>query len=279
MKWLQRIILLICLSVFTGPFWTGWNHKDHCVTSIPIPHLISMNRYVSCCLLAYQLPKSDNYYKLIEVFQLDRLVSYEAFYHENEHCHVAGYIMKFPDEFVITFRGTVIDGKIRSELWNNLYNCLVPKSIGNFCFKVHKGVWKEYKYIFSSLMETWNKMLSENCDSHPKNIVFTGHSIGGNICQLAALDFFSSSNPSKKIIQCVTFGSYKMFDDPLLFQKLGIENIRVRFQNDLVTRYPLSKNFHHVGTRDVVFYHHRQIEHRIIYYKRYIQRLLNQSSI
>jgi len=240
-----------------------------------------MNRYVSCCQFAYQLPESNNYKKLLDFLYSEQIESFEPFYHEKEKHHVAGYIIKFPDEWVISFRGTLIDGKIRSELWNNLYNCLVPGSFGSIDFKAHKGVWKEYQQICASLRELWNKIWKGSSSFHSK-IVFTGHSIGGSLCQLAALDFLSnimSFGSSKKIIQCVTFGTYKMFDDPFLFQKLGIENIRVRFQNDLVTRYPLSKNFHHVGTRDVVFYHHRHIEHRIIYYKRYIQRLLNQSCV
>lgn len=264
--------ILLVLSTLNAI--TSWNKGDHCTTTVPITTLDRLLRYVSCCQFAYQLPRNANTEILLQYFQEEGLISHHPFFHKKEKRNVAGYILVFPDEIVVAFRGTLLDGHIRSELWNNFNNRLVQQTFQGVSVGVHRGVYNEYQEIREEFLEKMEKVLEEVGGNRP--IVFTGHSIG-SVCQIAALEYHERIHNSPcqvcTKIQCVTFGAYKMFNDADLFRRIGIENIRVRFQNDFVPSYPWFPSFVHAHTQDIVFFHKRRIEHRIIYYKLFIQRL------
>lgn len=267
-------LYLLIISCFWNVF-TGWNKNNLCKTTVSLSKIHSLKRYISCCQFAYQIPhKTLKFNLLLDYLKSEELLSYKSFHHPNEKHHVAGYVLFFQNEIVVSFRGTVLDGKIRTELWNNINNGVVYESFAGQTVGIHRGIFNEYSQIRESLFETLVPVPLVP-------IIFTGHSLGG-MCQIAALDYyntcFQQSIPCKDlpIIKCITFGAYKILTDSNIFHTLNMENIRVRFKNDLVTLYPLQGVFKHAHTEDILFYHKRRFEHRIIYYKRFINSLLEE---
>lgn len=233
---------------------------------------IILKRSIICCQLAYQIPHRGKYKELLTLLQQqDCLLSYRAFHHPKVKNYVSGYILYFENEIVIAFRGTIVDGNIRPEIWNNLNQGIVYRVFAGYPVGIHRGVYNEYSQIRSCLVHhIFPEILH---DKRP--IVFTGHSLGG-MCQLAALDFyhlaFLSWNLSRiPRIKCITFGVYKMFSDANIFHVLDMENIRVKFQKDYITLHPFFSIFKHVHTREIIFNH--GFYHRICYYRQYIDSL------
>lgn len=266
---MKLVIPLFLFVLHCAPFFaslTGWNHTDSCRTNVDYATLCRLKRFVLCCQFAYKLPQSPEFQRLFSTLTQDHgLISYEPFFHEKEKEYVAGYLLFFPDETVVAFRGTIVDGRVRSELWNNLNSRILPQTWGG----VHRGIFKEYSLVRNDLFRLLRGI--DNWQNRP--LVFTGHSLGC-MGQIAALELNLEKGILAPPMECVTFGAYKIFDDPYLFQNLGIPNTRVRFKNDFVASFPFTGNFHHVNTRDILFYHQRKFEHRIIYYKQFIERML-----
>ena len=264
MKWF--VLYFLFTSLWT--VFTGWNKGNLCKTNASPSKLGRLSRYLSCCQFAYQIPHNAFFEKLLVYLSSEHLLSYEPFYHKKEKRHVAGYIICFKDEIVVSFRGTIIDGKIRSELWNNINNGIVRKQYTeDLSIGIHAGIYHEYLQIQESFLEKWQERKEEKGDNRP--ITFTGHSLGG-MCQIAALEVYTLSDSFiRDRIRCITFGAYKIFDDSHIFHNLGMENIRVRFKNDAVALYPISSKFKNAHTHEIIFYHKRRIEHRICYYKRF----------
>lgn len=111
----------------------------------------------------------------------------------------------------------------------------------------HKGVYSIYMSIRDKLVATLAKYLTNNADTLPR-IIITGHSLGGALSHLCALDL-AEYNPL-----------HYSFASPLIFNEIGYEQYEQLVQNsyrvanisDLVTLSPLpimpnKEAFCHVG--------------------------------
>lgn len=105
--------------------------------------------------------------------------------------------------------------------------------------KVHSGFYTQYASIAPEL-----KKLVKRSNTH--TIVCTGHSLGGALATLAAVDL---SLDGRKVI-CHTFGSPRVGNDKFaeLFSKRVYTSMRVFNKRDPVTMVPLSFRFTHVDT-------------------------------
>ena len=83
---------------------------------------------------------------------------------------------------------------------------MVPYAGGN----VHSGFLSQYLAIKDELFSKTSAFISKY---NPAKILITGHSLGGALASLCAVDFSQSldSDQSKKI-RCVTFGAPKPGD-------------------------------------------------------------------
>lgn len=101
---------------------------------------------------------------------------------------------------------------------------------------VHKGFYTQYTSIAPEIKST----LSPSAHT----IVCTGHSLGGALATLAALDLAA---PGKKIV-CCTFGSPRVGDDQMvqLFEQKVHTSFRVFHECDPIHMVPISHRFTHV---------------------------------
>lgn len=243
--------------------------------TIPIQRIHSLVRYVNCCYLSYQYPGRPLYPSILQTVQDDRLVSFEPFFRDDEKQLPAGYVFVFPEEIVVSFRGTMLDGKIRSELWNNFNQGIVKKTFAGYETGIHQGAWKEYEKTRKNLWQHLEKARLFQ-DGNRSFIAFTGHSLGA-ISQIAALDYYNhlkttGNNLCKDSrIQCIHFGGYKILTHPKIFQRLGIENIRVWFKNDPVSYYPPSQVLVQANTESVLLTDSQKFEHGIYWYREFLR--------
>jgi triacylglycerol lipase len=152
------------------------------------------------------------------------------------------YIFKNPKKIVISFRGT-------SEWKDWLFN-------GNFCkrtvpydtegkIKVHSGFYNAYMLV----REIIHKRITKT-----DNILIVGHSLGGAIATLCAVDI--QFNFPEKRIECYTFASPKVGNWAFKqsYDKRVIMHFRVQQSFDIVPRLPFFfMGFFHVGVKLSLF--------------------------
>lgn len=147
-------------------------------------------------------------------------------------------IDKQPDKIIIAFCGSesIVDWK------QNIDFILRPFPQNRKC-KVHSG----FLECFLSVKNKINKIL-ELIQNEKLPVFFTGHSLGGAIATLAAVD--AKMSYQNLNITCVTFGSPKPGDKnfSLLYSSLGISTYRVVNSNDIVPSLPKwwQGNYYHV---------------------------------
>ena len=116
------------------------------------------------------------------------------------------------------------------------------KFLKNTC--VHSGFLQQYISIQCNVQEEIRNIL--NNEKKIKSIVFTGHSLGGALSTIAALDF-KLKNP-KIIVKCITFASPRVGCPK--FAKLFNANVdishRLVYHRDPVTFAPFCLRFRHV---------------------------------
>ena len=108
--------------------------------------------------------------------------------------------------------------------------------------KIHTGFLDQYMSIRRSLQSQVNLLLNDNINT----IVFTGHSLGGALSTIGALDY--KIKQSNLIVKCITFASPRVGSPD--FAKLFNESIDVSkrfvFHRDPVTFVPICLRFRHV---------------------------------
>lgn len=135
-------------------------------------------------------------------------------------------------EQILTIRGTA---NIRNIVTDALA-FPVPFWCCGYRLKVHRGFFKAAKRIFHWIM-TFGSY------SKTKNIIVTGHSLGGAVASILALMFedFNMSNQGTGQIYCVNFGQPKFCleeSKDIINEILGNRLLRVVNHNDLVPNVP-----------------------------------------
>ena len=107
-----------------------------------------------------------------------------------------------------------------------------------FNARVHNGFLSKYNHIRQDLHECIDRYSG-------KRVIFTGHSLGGAIAQIAALDIAMLFDIE---IDVVTFGSPKV--GTRSFTRLLEENVkitRIAHPKDFITAFPLHSRYIHAG--------------------------------
>lgn len=114
---------------------------------------------------------------------------------------------------------------------------------------VHAGFKKEYESSKKSLYEALAKT-----DTQTKKVHMSGHSLGGAVAQIAALDASTNKDktPPIKISGVSTFGGPRVFSKnaAVLYNgKLGKQTLRIKQDKDPVPKIMPKGPYHHVGKK------------------------------
>lgn len=119
------------------------------------------------------------------------------------------YIFCNERTLVIAFRGTSFtfaDGFSFNDVKHDLKVNMVPFAGGN----VHSGFLDQYLAIQDELFSKTAAFIEK---FKPQKILITGHSLGGALANLCAVDFFDRFEPEEQAkIRCITFGAPKPGD-------------------------------------------------------------------
>ncbi|KAJ3204083.1 hypothetical protein HK099_001278, partial [Clydaea vesicula] len=152
---------------------------------------------------------------------------------------------------IISFRGTL---SIRSAIIDlNLEQVPLESAPASEGVKVHKGFQAGYKVVQNLIRSNVGKLLQSYPDSH---IRLTGHSLGGAMATVAALDLATYFPNQASKIQIYTYGQPRV-GNPAFSTRVnklfGDRIFRVTHETDLVTHLP-SVNLNGVGAWE----HHRR---------------------
>lgn len=136
------------------------------------------------------------------------------------------YIWKNKDIVHVTFRGT-------SSIQDVLKDLDIKRTRISGKIKVHKGFYKQFKSIEIKLTKILLKLTDD-----AKRIIFSGHSLGGALAQIAAAyygDIFE-----ELFITCYTFGSPRVGNTYFVewFSNSVDEHVRVVNEGDPVPMIP-----------------------------------------
>ncbi len=136
------------------------------------------------------------------------------------------------DTVYVTFRGTSSFKDVITDM--NIRTIRIKDKI-----RVHEGFYNQFKSVEIEI----TKRLIKHIDA--KNIIFTGHSLGGALAQLAAAYYGEILDFSNVI--CHTFGSPRVGNKYFVewFSKHVDENIRVENNRDPVPMIPQFPYWHH----------------------------------
>ncbi|KAJ1973327.1 hypothetical protein H4R35_004178 [Dimargaris xerosporica] len=114
--------------------------------------------------------------------------------------------------------------------------------------QVHKGFLETYQDVADDVY----KRTTEQLDQHPNHtLTIVGHSLGGALASVAAVDFVSRNESLASIMKVVTFGKPHVGNMNYVkhYNSMKVNTTRVVNKNDLVPHVPTAyMNFHHEGT-------------------------------
>jgi len=165
---------------------------------------------------------------------------YKTFY--DPSTHTFGYMGYTDKDIVISFKGT--DPKdIKNWITNLNFAKQTPyKKVPNAA--VHEGFYSAYNSVSSQVTAGTKDLISIRRNA---NIYITGHSLGGALATLCAVDIKTSVGAANSVY-LYTFGTPRVGNAAFAqyFTSLTAENWRVIHYADLVPHLPLqSMNFHH----------------------------------
>jgi predicted lipase len=186
--------------------------------------------------LVYENPQ--NFLKQLRQHKITNNFRQVTYIHTRQDTQI--YILEGKEKNIIGFRGTC---GFRN-LYNNLKMWQTPISE---CGKItiHTGFWLYYKYLQEPLFELFNNL-------QKKKTIFTGHSLGGALACIAALELAKSFTNHKEDMKIISYGAprignlefsknfKKMFSDKQLS--------RITNKNDIITKLPPTLlNYSHIG--------------------------------
>ncbi|KAL4459318.1 hypothetical protein ABPG74_017931 [Tetrahymena malaccensis] len=167
-------------------------------------------------------------------------------YYNDTHA-AQGYLGFDRGQIVITFRGST------RTLTNWIYNFDVKKSPFEKCqnCSIHSGFLKTYNDIKDQLLKNLDNLISK----YPAApIIISGHSLGGAIATIAAIDiqhFLNERSYQNVIKEVHTFGSPRVGNQAFAeyYNQLIPQTARVVNNQDIVPHLPPNKiGYYHVGT-------------------------------
>lgn len=153
-----------------------------------------------------------------------------------------GFIAQSPGRIVIAFRGT----EDLDDVMKDLELVQVPYPFVKGAGQTHKGFTDLYgRAVRNTVLETTRGL------SAAKTLTVTGHSLGGAIATLCALDLAANSKFRRPRI--VTFGSPRVGDPAFVnaFRRYVRDSVRIYNANDWIPHFPprsvLGFHYRHVG--------------------------------
>ncbi len=152
---------------------------------------------------------------------------------------IVGQITVTNNEIIIAFRGTIID-KAHSnpygEAYSDLNYGLSKMTFGqNPPIDVHSGFKAQYQACQTNLNEILREMYTKYPQSKDFPIVMTGHSLGGALAQIAALDFACQEEHAGREIMCIPLAIPSPFKDPTFYNsKLHDTTLCIQNEDDIV---------------------------------------------
>eukprot|EP00468_Gymnochlora_sp_CCMP2014_P005695 CAMPEP_0167750432 /NCGR_PEP_ID=MMETSP0110_2-20121227/5988_1 /TAXON_ID=629695 /ORGANISM="Gymnochlora sp., Strain CCMP2014" /LENGTH=683 /DNA_ID=CAMNT_0007635753 /DNA_START=1061 /DNA_END=3112 /DNA_ORIENTATION=+ len=186
---------------------------------------------------------------------------------EHIRCMIAR--LDHPGVLIISFRGT-------SNVRNMITDCRAwRKSPDDFGTRsqdkilrsngiyIHSGFWEAYISIRMQLLAALSQYLNPEVEelgsagecTERIPIIFTGHSLGGALAVLAALDIRTLKGPPQDRIGCITFGQPRVGNREFanFVEKMVPSFFRVVYERDIVTGQPgIPILFKHAGFEAVV---------------------------
>jgi triacylglycerol lipase len=155
-----------------------------------------------------------------------------------------GYIIQSKREIIISFRGTEDITDFFKDVELIQVNFPFVPHVG----KTHNGFTKVYrKLVRNNVIDTLVKL------SNKKKLYITGHSLGGALATLCALDVAVNTKFKAPILY--TFGSPRVGNATFVssFNSIIEESIRVENAYDMIPRFPpesfLGMKYYHVGKK------------------------------
>ncbi len=150
----------------------------------------------------------------------------------------AGYVIQTANETIVAYRGT----KTLYDMFRDLKASTVIMKCGGKKLAVHEGFKLDYDSSKESLYQTLRQIPS-------KPVIFTGHSLGGAVAQLAAIDYLETTNStnetnswsSKSLKAVYTFGSPRVFQQsaaPVYDELTSNKTLHIMVSGDPVTGLP-----------------------------------------
>lgn len=128
-----------------------------------------------------------------------------------------------------------------------------PAPLGPYESRVAGGFGDAFRAMWGGLDDLLRALWpafgtrQEGLQNNPPLVTFTGHSRGGALAQLLALEFWASRSTH---CQCVTFGSPRVFSGGQYLPADWQQTLwRVEHSNDIVPHTPPCWRFRHRGTR------------------------------
>jgi predicted lipase len=201
--------------------------------------------------MAYTHSRNEEKYQiydklLAKQFGEEKIQNLEMFFKEGDRSRPVGFVITTEKESIVCYRGTLDKSEMKSDL------SLMHKEVnfGGEKVNLHGGFVDEYQKSLSGL----EAILAKHSD---KEIIFSGHSLGGALATIAALDFFSreeKSSPGEKKLNIkgvVAFGAPRGMSRAAaaLYNKqgLGKKTIRIVQKFDPITKIPPYGFYQHVG--------------------------------
>jgi len=157
-----------------------------------------------------------------------------------------GVILHNADEIIVIFRGTT-----NARDW--LTNVKIRKAPADWLLK-DVGVHRGFLAALRSVKAEVRRVVQELRVITDKRLTITGHSLGGALAMLCALDLEDGYEPVHEV---VTFGQPRVGDAAFrdyYNTLLGARTIRVVNQIDAVTRLPLwVMGYRHAGLSEIFF--------------------------
>eukprot|EP01059_Diplonema_ambulator_P003859 TRINITY_DN1355_c0_g1_i1.p1 TRINITY_DN1355_c0_g1~~TRINITY_DN1355_c0_g1_i1.p1 ORF type:complete len:2113 (+),score=555.76 TRINITY_DN1355_c0_g1_i1:36-6341(+) len=156
-----------------------------------------------------------------------------------------------PPVIIVSFRGTVVFqyGDMDMRNVETDFSCrLTEMQVGDRTVNVHTGfaeLWSKFK---DRVFDTLSMKLGLDDEDDDTVLVFTGHSLGGALATLAAVDVASSLYKKRKVTM-YNFGSPRVGDSDFsaYYDSVVPNSYRVVCKGDPVTMLPPMFSYTHVG--------------------------------
>lgn len=193
---------------------------------------------------------SDNYGsyqdKLIKLITPDNIMSVKSFHKNYDKNIPTGVVIETKDYIMVSYRGTRV-----TNFWEVFHDSQLHRKnmkFGNQNHLIHSGFITEYNESKASL----TKALSEASPNKP--IIFCGHSLGGALSNIAALDFTTNKvMENVEIGGVITFGAPRVFSHRAanFYNRLGLgdKTIRVAQKGDPIPEIAPYTLYKHTGKK------------------------------